>query len=152
MPEIAGKKQVSTKFQKGTSGNPKGKPVGAKNKTTIAALTLLQGESEALTRKAVELALEGDIQALRLCLDRITPTLKATSGPVSTVIPSGESLSDQAAAVFEAARTGKILPDEATVLMGLIQSQCKIKELSDMEERLSKLEGNPLPASVEEFV
>jgi len=31
----------------------------------------LEGEAEALTRKAVELALEGDVTALRLCLDRI---------------------------------------------------------------------------------
>jgi hypothetical protein len=32
---------------------------------------LLDGEAEALTRKAVELALDGDASALRLCLDRV---------------------------------------------------------------------------------
>ena len=34
---------------------------------------LLDGEAETLTRKAIELATAGDMQALRLCLDRIAP-------------------------------------------------------------------------------
>src|SRR5437660_457517 len=40
--------------------NPLGRRVGCRDKTTIAAAVLLAGEAEALTRKAVELALEGD--------------------------------------------------------------------------------------------
>ena len=60
-------------FKPGQSGNPKGKPKGARHKATLAALELLDGEAEALTRKAVDLALEGDTTALRLCLERIAP-------------------------------------------------------------------------------
>ena len=55
-------------FEKGRSGNPAGRPRGVPNKSTLAAQLLLQGEAEALTRKAVELALGGDPAALRLCL------------------------------------------------------------------------------------
>lgn len=51
-------------------GNP-GKPRGARHKATQAALALLDGEAATLTRKAVEMALEGDTTALRLCLERI---------------------------------------------------------------------------------
>ncbi len=145
------RKEKPQLFKPGQSGNPKGRPKGSHNKATIAALTLLEGESEALTRKAVELALSGDLQALRLCLDRITPTLKATSGPVSTIIPSGGSLAAQAEAIYQAACNGTLTTDEATTLMHLVQSQCKIKELTDMEERLARLEGGPLPASIDEF-
>jgi hypothetical protein len=47
-------------FEKGRSGNPLGRRIGCRNKTTIAAATLLAGEAEALTRKAVELAFIGD--------------------------------------------------------------------------------------------
>ncbi|MBU4236654.1 MAG: hypothetical protein KKI01_10045 [Proteobacteria bacterium] len=146
-------KQRGKPFQKGVSGNPSGRPQGSRSKATIATLSLLEGESEALTRKAVELALDGDIQALRLCLERITPTLKATSKPINARLPSSGSLADQAAAVYEAARLGKITPDEATALMNLLQGQIKIKELTDIENRLAKLEGNPLPnVSPEEFI
>ena len=52
-------------FQPGKSGNPAGKPAGARNKTTLAVEALLEGEAEGLTRKAIELAKAGDMQALR---------------------------------------------------------------------------------------
>src|SRR5258708_33920444 len=60
-------------FEKGRSGNPLGRRVGCRNRTTIAAASLLAGEAEALTRKAVELAPEGDPTALRLCIERFLP-------------------------------------------------------------------------------
>ena len=47
-------------FEKGQSGSPAGRRVGCRNMTTIATASLLAGESEALTRRAVELALVGD--------------------------------------------------------------------------------------------
>ena len=49
-------------------GNPFGRALGARNKATEAAELLLDGEVEVLTRRAVELALDGQIGALRLCL------------------------------------------------------------------------------------
>ena len=60
-------------FARGKSGNLTGRPRGARNHTTIAAEMLLEGEAENLTRKSVELALNGDIHALLLRLDRIIP-------------------------------------------------------------------------------
>src|SRR5579872_4703899 len=59
------------RFVKGHSGNPCGRPPGIRNYATMAAEAMLDGEAEALTRKALDLALEGDTAALRLCLDRI---------------------------------------------------------------------------------
>jgi Family of unknown function (DUF5681) len=44
------------KFKPGKSGNPGGKPKGALNQTTRAALELLDGNAQVLTLKAVELA------------------------------------------------------------------------------------------------
>ena len=59
-------KQRGRPFIKGQSGNPAGRPRGSRNRATRAMQTLLDGEAQALTRKAVELALEGDTTALRL--------------------------------------------------------------------------------------
>ena len=63
-------------FEKGRSGNPGGRRRGSRNRTTLAAAVLLEGQSEALTRKAVELALAGDPVALRLCIERILPVCR----------------------------------------------------------------------------
>ena len=61
-------------------GSP-GKPKGTRHKVTRAVEELLGDQSEALTQKAVELALEGDTGALRLCMERIAPPRK--DSPVS---------------------------------------------------------------------
>src|ERR1051326_5864413 len=60
------RKQHGRPFSKGRSGNPLGRPQGSKNRATIAAETLLDGEAEALTRKAIRMALAGDSTAMRM--------------------------------------------------------------------------------------
>ena len=84
-------------FEKGRSGNPAGRRTGSCNKTTEAAAALLAGESEALTRKAVELALVGDPTAMRLCLERILPACRERT--VNFALPPIESAADIAAAM-----------------------------------------------------
>jgi Family of unknown function (DUF5681) len=84
-PENTGRDQAG-RWRKGASGNRAGKPRGARHKATLAAETLLEGEAEALSRKAVELALRGDVSALRLCLDRIVPPRK--DRPVCFELPA----------------------------------------------------------------
>src|SRR3978361_2395275 len=64
------------KFQPGQSGNPTGKAKGTRNRTTQAVEAILDGEAEGLARKAIEMALDGDGPALRLCLDRLCPPRK----------------------------------------------------------------------------
>ena len=59
------------RFRKGQSGNPSGRPRGARNKTTLAVEALLDGEAEVLPRKAIERAKEGDSVALgQSCMRR----------------------------------------------------------------------------------
>lgn len=62
-----------SKFKTGQSGNPGGRPKAALNKATLASQTLPDGEAEALTRKVVELAKDGNLAALRHCLERLLP-------------------------------------------------------------------------------
>src|SRR5262249_3899919 len=61
------------KFVKGQSGNPAGRPRGARNKATIMLENMLHGDAEAIIGKAVELAKVGDPVALRICMDRLAP-------------------------------------------------------------------------------
>jgi hypothetical protein len=59
--EDTAKKQRGRPFEPGTSGNPNGRPRGSRNKTTLAIEALFEGESEAITRKLLEMAKEGDM-------------------------------------------------------------------------------------------
>ena len=72
-------------FAKGQSGNPAGKPLGCRNRASRAAETLLDAEAEALTRKVMEFALDGDPTAMRLCFDRIIAPRRAR--PVHLDLP-----------------------------------------------------------------
>lgn len=132
----------SGQFKPGQSGNPKGKPKGARHKATLAALELLDGEAEALSRKAVELALEGDTTALRLCLERIAPPRK--DAPVSFELPEMQTANDALAAInaiVQAVANGELTPGEASGLAGLVEAFRKTAEFEDLERRIARLEA-----------
>ena len=128
-------------WKPGQSGNPEGRPKGSRNKATLAAQELLDGEAEALSRKAIELAMDGDTVALRLCLERIAPPRK--DAPVSFALPEMETAGDALTAVnhiVQAVANGELTPSEATKLAGLIETFRKTAETNDLERRITKLE------------
>src|SRR5947207_9186889 len=130
-------------FEKGRSGNPLGRRVGCRNKTTIAAAALLAGEAEALTRKAVELALVGDPAALRLCIERVLPQCRERA--VEFALPPIESAADIAAAmkaVTSALACGMITPAEAATIAAVVDTFVRAIETSDFERRLRLVEAD----------
>jgi Family of unknown function (DUF5681) len=141
-PKAAGRVR-GRPFEKGRSGNPLGRRVGCRNKTTIAAATLLAGEAEALTRKAVELALVGDPTALRLCLERILPPCRERT--VKFVLPPIEGAADIAPAmkaVTSALAGGMITPGEAATIAAVVDTFVRAIETSDFERRLQLVEAD----------
>ncbi|MES3054593.1 hypothetical protein O6V14_03010 [Sphingomonas faeni] len=121
-------------------GNP-GKPKGARSRATMAAEALLAGEAEGLTRKAIEMGLEGDTVALRLCLERLVPPRK--DSPITIELPSITSAADvvsASAAVLSAVGAGEISPDEAGRVMALLTAHKNIVETGDLERRIAALE------------
>ena len=128
-------------FVKGQSGNPGGRPAGARNRRTLAAAMLLEGEAESLTRKAVELALAGDPTAMRLCLERILPPCRQRA--VKFALPPIESAADIAAAmkaVAAALADGIITPGEGEAIARIVDTFVRAIETSDFERRLSAIE------------
>ena len=97
------------RFPKGRSGNPAGRPRGCRDHTNRAARLLLAGEGEALTRKAVELALAGDPAALRLCLERIVgPYRERAVEFTMPLIRNAADVASAMAAVADAAAQGAV--------------------------------------------
>jgi hypothetical protein len=129
-------------FPPGHSGNLAGRPRGARNRSTLAAEQLLDGEAEGLTRKVIELAQNGDITALRLCMDRILPVrrdrfLLAELPPLKSV----SDAPDVIAAIVAAVGAGELGIADAMELAGLVdlyvrtkQSSLKHAELLDAQE------------------
>jgi hypothetical protein len=129
-------------FQKGTSGNPAGKPKGARHATTLAIEALLDGEAETITRKAIEAAKEGDAQAIRLCLDRICPPKRERS--VSFEMPKLETGADAMAvisAIAHALADGDLTPGEAATSASVIGHFTKAAESVELEARVQRLEA-----------
>ena len=141
-PEDTGRKQNKPQFfQPGRSGNPRGRPPGSRNKTTRAIDALFDGEAEALTRKAIELAKAGDLVALRLCLDRICPPRK--DRPVPFALPELRTAADAklaASALLKAVADGDLTPSEASEIGRLLDSYTRILEREEFEKRLIRLE------------
>jgi len=131
-------------FEKGRSGNPGGRRRGSRNKATLAAAALLAGESEALTRKAVEMALTGDPTAMRLCMERVLPpcrerTVKFNLPPIEaartgeTCGPSARDVSLAMNAVTAALARGEITPGEAERIAGVVDTFVRAIETTKKE-------------------
>ena len=119
-----------------------GKPKGARHATTRAIETLLKGEAETLTRKAIALALDGDTVAMKLCLDRIAPPRKeATVSFDMPYLSSASAGADLIENILRAVADGQIAPGEAAKLGGLVECWRKARELGEIEDRLSALEA-----------
>ena len=129
-------------FKPGQSGNPAGRPKGARHRTTVAIEALLDGEGEAITRKAIEAAKAGDMVAIRLMLDWICPPRKTR--PIQIELPPIHDAGGVAEAqqeVFRAACAGELLLDEAQAVSGLLEARRQSLETKELEARLCDLEA-----------
>ena len=141
MTETARNNAGTTRGRPFQLGNP-GRPKGARHRTTLAMQALLEGEGEALTRKAVEMALAGDGPALRLCMDRLLPALRER--PLTVDLPALSGAKDAvavSAALLQAAAGGEITPGEARELGRLLELHVKALEVHEFETRLAALEA-----------
>ena len=133
-------KTYTDKNGKFAAGNP-GRPKGSRHKSTLAVEALLDGQAEAISQKAVDMALAGDTTALRLCLERIAPPRKDT--PVEFSLPtigSAQEASGAAAAILQAVSEGNLTPNEGARVMGLVENYRRVLEVTELEARLSALE------------
>src|ERR1700690_2958968 len=137
----ARKQRRGRPFSKGASGNPQGRPAGARNKALLAMEALLDGEAEAITRVAVDKAKEGDTTALRLCLERILPPRK--DRPVSFSLPQLGTVTDApaaTAAIVAAVAAADITVADGSELARLVDTYVRAVEASDFDKRLRAIE------------
>lgn len=133
-------------FRKGESGNPGGRPKGIRDKR-LRYRELLAPHAEALINKAVELAKGGDVQALRLCLERVCAPIRARDEAVEFDLPANGGMTDTGHAILQAAAAGQLLSGQAQQLLAALASQAKLIETDELTRRIEALERQSNPTS-----
>lgn len=131
-----------TRFRKGVSGNPNGRP----KRPGLERLREQIAEAVPdIVAVLVESAKAGDIQASRLLLDRVLPTLRPVAAPVP--VPLGSDLAQASGAVLVALQDGTIGTDQASDLAGVLSALARVQETLELAARVAALEertnGNP---------
>lgn len=131
-----------------------GRPQGSKNSVTVASENLLEGEAEALTRKLIDLALDGNVACLRHAIDRIHPVKR--SAPIRLKgMPEVSDIESAAMAsgyLLQQVRDGVVSPIDAEVVSRLIDKYISATKWTDIEKELhelqARIDGKPVGNSV----
>lgn len=127
-------------FQPGNSFG-RGRPDGSRNKATIALQQMLGTHAEAITKKCVVMALQGDTTALRLCIERLLPPCKESA--IRLKLPSIVAASDVALAlsrVLQAVACGRLTPGQGQALATILEGRRRVIETEELERRVDALE------------
>ena len=130
------------RFAKGFAQNPTGRKAGSRNKATQAALSLMEGQLEQITQTLIDAALDGDMTAIRLILERLVPPCKEKALPQTPLpaVTDAQSLPKLTAAILGAVADGRITPGEGQSLAALANTHAKNLELAELEQRIAALE------------
>jgi len=124
------------KFKPGVSGNPAGRPKGQHPAHKLR--NAIVESMPQIIENLVILAKGGDVQAAKVLLDRVCPTLKSQAMPIS--LPVNGSLAEQGGEIIKATMSGQIPPDIGSQLITALTHQAKIVEIDDVIKRLEVLE------------
>lgn len=128
-----------SKFQKGQSGNPSGRPKGALGMAGRLRAAI-QGDAEQIIQSLITQAKGGDTAAAKLLLDRVCPALKPEAQAVDLEQLATGSLIEKAGAVLSAAGAGELAPDVAAQLVQSVATLAKVAEIDQLQQRLESLE------------
>ena len=126
-------------WKPGESGNTKGRKPGITARGRFRQQ--VEGALPEVVANVLQQARDGDMQAVKLILDRCVPALKPTSDAVTLPLTGDSTLADRGMSVLGAATSGKLGPDDAQAVMSLLVSQAKLVEQSEVMARLEKIEA-----------
>ena len=118
------------RWKAGESGNPNGRPKGTGEVSKLR--DAIKSHVPAILERLTTQALDGDVQAARLLLDRSVAPLRAVEPTQSLALPDG-SLTDQGRAVLSAVSMGDL---------AAIGALARVAEIDELTERIEKLEGH----------
>lgn len=126
-------------FQKGQSGNPKGRRKAHLGCQKLR--DLISDHSESLIKRLLLSAVnDGDVAAAKLLIDRAIPPLKSVELPTPIAIPPDGSLAEQGRAVVLALSRGKLPASQAGALLQGLATLGRLFEIDEILERLGRAE------------
>lgn len=128
-------------FTKGNTAGA-GRPQGSRNNVTIAALNMMDGESEAITRVALDLAKQGDRPMIKLVLERIVPVAK--NRPINIAFPEVDDLSqipELSKTILSNISTGHLSIEDGSKLSSICADLSRSFQVVQIDERLKLIES-----------
>lgn len=132
------KKAPPHAWKPGQSGNPKGRPAGSGEVSKLRAS--IAARVPELLAAMMTRALDGDVGAARLLLERAIAPLKAAEPTQALSLPDS-SLTDQGRAVLASVAAGQLAPGQGAALLGAIGTLARVAEFDELEARIAGLEA-----------
>src|SRR5476651_2649682 len=133
---LASGRDAAGRFVAGASGNPSGKRPGTRNRRTVLAEALRDGEDNAVARVVIDKALAGDAVTARFLLGLLSP--KPRGRAITLDLPEDARPGDVVAAfdaTFAAMAAGEITPDEALTVTRVLDGRRRALQALALERR-----------------
>ena len=127
----------TTKWKPGQTGNPKGRPPGQSEITTLRKS--IMNDAPEILAGLVTAAKAGDVQAARLILERVLPPVKPMEQAIELDL-AGDTLTDQGRSVLSAIAAGVLAPAQGSQLIAAIGALARVAEIDELTTRIIKLE------------
>lgn len=128
-------------FERGQSGNPAGRPRGARNSSTLLAQALVADATDELVQRFIAEARNGNMPALLLAIKRILPQCRPP--PLQFKLPTLESPADASRAInsiLAGLAAGELTESEVKTLIGLVETYLKVHSETETDRRLTAIE------------
>lgn len=136
---MTNKKRPPGRWKPGQSGNPAGRPPGTGEVAKIRAA--ISDRVPELLAALMTRALEGDVGAARLLLERAIAPLKAAEQPQALTLPDS-TLTEQGRAVLAAVAAGELAPGQGAALLAAVGTLARLVEVDELTRRVEALEAN----------
>lgn len=128
-------------FERGQSGNPAGRPRGARNSSTLLAQALVADATDELVQRFIAEARNGNMPALLLAIKRILPQCRPP--PLQFKLPTLESPADASRAInsiLAGLAAGELTESEVKTLIGLVETYLKVHSETETDRRPTAIE------------
>ncbi len=128
-------------FQAGQSGNPAGRPRGARNKTTLLVAEVLADNAQAIVRRLIDQAQAGNPASMAMLARSLLPRPKGE--PIHIDLPELEKASDAPtaiAAIYAAVCAGALVPADGNALIRMVEAFLRVIQKTGNAERRPEME------------